>query len=191
MYVCMYISAKIKLSCIWKDDFFLSKIGIICKSIANPLSEAKTHWMVNWLQLLNQLNNWPWHPRHQGHYAKCSIVENGDDLMCWWRFTHTFWYSCNIHGFTLCFWPFHTLVYRCGCQYLSLFFHKIMNKRSWRCFSSSKIRMQFSHTFCNITVIFKVMSQYFPALFKRIRLTAPHKIIVQRYQTKRHQLCAW
>ena len=30
------------------------------------------------------------------------------------------------------------------------FFHKITNIRSWRCFSSSKIRKQFSHTFCNI-----------------------------------------
>ena len=41
---------------IWKDDFFFTKIGIFCKSIASPLSEAKTHWIVNWLQLLNQLN---------------------------------------------------------------------------------------------------------------------------------------
>ena len=42
-------------SFICKDDFF-AKIGIFCKSIAGPLSEAKTHWMVNWLQLLHQLN---------------------------------------------------------------------------------------------------------------------------------------
>ena len=46
-------------------------------------------------------------------------------------------------------------------------FHKITNIRSWRCFCSSKIRTQFSHTFCNITMIFKVMSQYFLVLFKR------------------------
>ena len=26
------------------------------KSITGPLSEAKTHWMVNWLQLLDQLH---------------------------------------------------------------------------------------------------------------------------------------
>ena len=32
-----YISAKIKLSFIWKDDFFFAKIGIFCKSIAGPL----------------------------------------------------------------------------------------------------------------------------------------------------------
>ena len=34
---------------------FLAKIDIFCKSTASPLSEAKTHWMVNWLQFLNQL----------------------------------------------------------------------------------------------------------------------------------------
>ena len=47
----VYIPAKIIMSFIWKDDFFLE-----CKSITGTLSEAKTHWMVNWLQLLNQLN---------------------------------------------------------------------------------------------------------------------------------------
>ena len=50
------IPAKIKIGFIWKDNFFFfAKIGIFCKSIANPLSEAKSHWMDNWLQLLNQL----------------------------------------------------------------------------------------------------------------------------------------
>ena len=39
-----------------KRWFFFPKIGIFCKSIVGPLSEAKTHWMVNWLQLLDQLN---------------------------------------------------------------------------------------------------------------------------------------
>ena len=53
-------------------------------------------------------------------------------------------------------------------QFLSLFFHKITNIRSWRCFFSSKICTQFSHKFYNITMIFKVMLQYFPALFKLI-----------------------
>ena len=36
MYVCMYISAKIKIGFISKDDFF-TKIGIFCKSIEGPL----------------------------------------------------------------------------------------------------------------------------------------------------------
>ena len=37
----VYIPAKIKMSCIWKDDIF-AKIGIFCKSIAGSLSEACT-----------------------------------------------------------------------------------------------------------------------------------------------------
>ena len=47
------------------------------------------------------------------------------------------------------------------------FFLKITNIRIWRCFSSSKIRTQFSRTLCNFTMTFKVMSQYFPAFCKR------------------------
>ena len=50
------------------------------------------------------------------------------------------------------------------------FFQKITNIRSWQWVSSSKIRTQFSHTFFkHITMIFKVMLQYFPALCNHIR----------------------
>ena len=45
------------------------------------------------------------------------------------------------------FLAFHAFVYRWGCQFLTLF-HEITNKRSWRCFSSSKIRT------CRNTTIF-------------------------------------
>ena len=47
----VYIRGKIKMS----SDEAQMKIGIFYKSIASPLSEGKTHWMVSWLQLLNQL----------------------------------------------------------------------------------------------------------------------------------------
>ena len=50
----VYIPAKIRMSFISKDDFF-AKIGIFCKSIAGPLSEANTHWIVNWI---NSWTNW-------------------------------------------------------------------------------------------------------------------------------------
>ena len=43
------------MSFTWKDDFS-PKIGIFFKSIACLLSEAKIHWMFDWLQLLNQLD---------------------------------------------------------------------------------------------------------------------------------------
>ena len=89
----VYIPAKIKMSFIWQDDFF-AKIGIFCKSIAGPLSEAKTHWMVNWLQLLNQLN-FVW--RHTKVFIQNSSqwclrnvqLWRTTVTWCWWRFTHT------------------------------------------------------------------------------------------------------
>ena len=153
--------------------FFFAKIGIFCKSIVGPLSEAKTHWMINWLQLLNRLNI-VWHHTKQGLYAqfvsmmspKYSIVENDGELMLM-RFTHTFFHSSNILGYTHCFWLFTLWFIYEDASFFHLF-HKITNIRSWRCFSASIIPTQFSNSFCNISMIFKVMSQYFPALFKRI-----------------------
>ena len=97
---------------------------------------------------------------------KCSIVEN-EMFKWWWRFKHTFCHSSNIIGCTHSFWLF-TLWFIDEDASFFHFFHNITNARSWRCVSSSKFCTQFSHTFCNITMVFKVMSQHFPALFKRI-----------------------
>ena len=74
---------------------------------------------------------------------------------CWWRFTHSFCHSSNILGCTHGFWLF-TLCFINEDATFFHFFHKITNIRSWRCFSSSKVRTQFSHTFCNITMIFAI-----------------------------------
>ena len=155
-----------------KKMILLAKIDIFWKSIGGPLSEAKTHWIVNWLQLLNQLNMVEW--RHTKVFMQNSserYLRNVQLLRtrvswCWWHFTHTLCRSSNILGCTHCFWLF-TLCFIDKDASFFHFFHKTTNIRSWRCFSSSKIRMQFSHTFCNITMIFKVMSQYFQALFER------------------------
>ena len=70
-------------------------------------------------------------------------------------------HNSNILRCTYCFWLF-TLWFIDGNASFFHFFHKITNIRSWRCFSSSKIRTQFSYIFYDITMIFKVMSQYFP-----------------------------
>ena len=72
----VYISAKIKMSFIWKADFFFAKIGIFCKLIAGPLSEVRTHWMMNWLQLLNQLNFVRQHTRSFPEH-RCKLVSAG------------------------------------------------------------------------------------------------------------------
>ena len=125
-----------------------------------------THWMVNWFQLLNQLH-FVW--RHTKVFMQNSFqwclrnVQSLRMMANWWRFTHTFCHSSNILGYT----HFHALVYWWDASFFH-FFHKITNIRSWWCFFSSKFRKQFWHTFCNITMIFKVMFQYFLALFKRI-----------------------
>ena len=90
---------------------------------------------------------------------KCSIVENDGELM--------------LMAFHTIFLPQHQYSRVYAHEDASFFhlFYKITNIWIWRCFSSSKVRKQFSHTFCNITMIFKRMSQYFPALFKRIYTT--------------------
>ena len=134
--------------------------------------EQKSHWMVNWFQHLNQLN-FVW--RHTKVFMQNSFqwCLRNIELMrttvnwCWWRFTRTFCHSSNILGCTHCFWLF-TLWFIDEDTSFFHFFNKITNILSWWCFSSFKIRTQFSHTFCNITMIFKVMSQYFSVLFKRI-----------------------
>ena len=122
-----------------EDDFF-AKIGIFCKSIAGPLSEVKKQLMVNWLIEPIEL----FMASYKSLSAKCSTVQNDGELML---MALSWVYALYL--------AFHALVYRWGCQLLSFLFHKITNIRSWRCFSSSTIRTQFSHTFCDITMIFK------------------------------------
>ena len=188
----VYIPAKITMSFIWKDDFIFSASSVRwsqahlskrkrigwsigfnswIKLIAGALIEAKTHWMVNWLQLLNQLNFYGVTPRC---LSKNRFNDVSDMSNCWERrwidvdgFTHTFCHSSNILGCTHYFFLFMLWFINEDARFFH-FFHKITIIRRWRCFSSSKIRKQFSHTFCNITMIIEVMWQYFPALFKRI-----------------------
>ena len=151
---------------------FFAKIAIFCKSIAGSLSEAKTHWMVNWFQLLNQLN-FVW--RHikvfmqnssQGCLRNVQLLRTTVNW-CWWRFPHTYCHSSNILGCTHCFWLFTHWFIDEDASFFH-FFSQDNENTELTVFSSTKIRSEFSHTFCNITMIFKVMSQYLSALFKRI-----------------------
>ena len=99
-----------------------AKIGIFCKSIAGPLSETITHWMVQELKPIELCI-----ASYQGCYAKlvsmmspkCSIVETDSELILMALHTHLL-PSVNILGCAL-FLTFHALVYRWGCQFLSLF----------------------------------------------------------------------
>ena len=95
----------------FKKIIFFAKIGNYYKSIAVPLSEAKTHWMVNWLQILNQLNFAWCHTKVFMQNSSQWCLQN-DQLLrtvvnwCWWRFAHTFCHNSNILGCTHCFWLF-------------------------------------------------------------------------------------
>ena len=137
-----------------------------------PLSEAKTHWTVNWLQRLNQLEFVLRHTKIFMQNSSEWCLWNVQLLRstvnrCWSRFKHTFYHISNIHGCMHCFWLSRLWFIYEDASFFH-FLHKITNMRSWRCFSFSKIRTQFLRTFCNITMIFKVMSHHFPALFRRI-----------------------
>ena len=105
-----YIPAKIKMSLI-----FFAKIGIFCKSISGPFGEAKMHWwMVNWLQLLNQLNFVWRHTKVFMQNLSQWCLRNVQLLRttmnsCWWRFRYTFCHSSNILGCTHYFWLLFTL----------------------------------------------------------------------------------
>ena len=122
---------------------FSGKIGIFCKSIAGPLSGAKTHWLISWLQLLNQLD-FVW--RHTKVFMRNSsqwCLWNVQLLRttvnwCWWRFTHTLCHNSNILGCMHCFWLFTRWFIDEDASFF-YFFHKITNIWSWPCFISSKI----------------------------------------------------
>ena len=102
-----------------------------------------------WLQLLNQSN-------FVCHHAKV-FMQNSSK-----------WWLRNVHllrtTVELMLMAFHIHIlpqqqysvlafYRRGYASFFHYFHKITNIRSWRCFSSSKIRTQFSHIFCNVTIV--------------------------------------
>ena len=148
----LYIPAKIKMSFIRKDDFFFTKIGIFCKSIGGPLIKKKMQWMVNWIQFLNQLDFVRRHTK---------VFMQNSSQWCLWnvqllRTTVNWCWWCTLSATVVMFSVVRT-IFGFSRQFLSLFLQQ--NTPSWRCFFSSKIRMQFSH---------KVMSQYLPAFFKRI-----------------------
>ena len=107
--------------------FFFAKIGIFCDSIADLVSEAKTHWMVNWLQFLNQLN-FVW--RHT------NVFMQNSSQWCLWN-----WMLMVLHPHFLLQQQYSRVYAVFGFSRFGLsmrmpvsftFFHKITNIRSWR-----------------------------------------------------------
>ena len=127
-----------------KWAFLLKKwFGIFCKSITGQFSDAKTHWMVNWLQILYQLD-FVW------HYTKVFMQNSSQCCLryvqllrttmnwCWWRFKHTFCHSSNVFGFTYYFFGFSRFSLSIeDASFFHFFFfffffsHNITNIQSW------------------------------------------------------------
>ena len=114
MYACDFSVPQLQQFCLftyaprskWAPSekmIFFAKIGIFCKSIAGAISDAKSHWMINWPQFLNQLN-FIW--RH----TKVFINYVSEMFICWERrwivVDGAFCHSSNILGCTHCFWLF-------------------------------------------------------------------------------------
>ena len=147
----IYIPAKIKMNFTWKDDFFSPKLA---SSVSRSQSHLAKRKPIGWSIDFNTWTNWTLYGVIQRYLCKIRLNDVSENFQvlrttvnwCWWRFTHSFYHSSNILRCTHCFWLFMLwFIYEDASFFY--FFHKITNLRSWRCFSSSKIRPQFSHTF--------------------------------------------
>ena len=103
------MSADIKMSFSWKDDFLFAKIGIFCKSIAGQMDFVWRHVAKIFMQ-----NSSQWNLRN---VQSLRTTVN----WCWWLFTLTFCQGSNILVCTYCILAFHASVYRWGCQFHSLY----------------------------------------------------------------------
>ena len=150
-----------------KENFFIFRLGL------NWTSNSQHTTVTTWTWWLEEI----WFEKLclKAPYAIGPIVEFSEMFNCWERrwidvdgASHRLSATAAIFSVVRTVFGFSSFGLSMRTPVSFIFFHKITNIWSWRCFFSSKIRMQFSHTFCNITMIFKVMSQYFPDVFKRI-----------------------
>ena len=119
----VYILANIKISFIWKDDFFLPNSHLYVSRWQAHLAKWKR---IGWSIGFNHWTNWTL--SYRGLYAKFvsmmspkyAIVEND---------THTFCHSSNILGCTKCCWLF-TLWFINEDAIFFHFCHKITNIQS-------------------------------------------------------------
>ena len=159
----VYIPAKNKISFIWKDDFFFPKSAF---SVGRSLTHLANRKRIGWS--IGSWTNWALYGITPRSLYNIRLSDVSEMFNCWERrwidvngashtLSVTFCHSRNILVCTYCFWLF-TLWFIDEDASFFQFFHKITN--SWRRFSSSKIRTQFSHIFCNITIIFKVMFKH-------------------------------
>ena len=125
-----------------KRWFFFAKIGIF---VSWPQAHLAKRKRVRWSIDFTSCTNWTV-PKS---LCKIHLNDVSEMLICWgrrWIYVDGASHTLSTTAAKLsCVLAFHVLIYRWGCQCLSLF-HKITNIRWWRCFSSSKIRTQiFAH----------------------------------------------
>ena len=103
MYACGFSVPQMRQFCLFTyppRSKWASSEKIFWKSIAGLLSEAKTHWMVYWLQLLNQLNFVQRHTK---------VFMQNSSQWCPWNvqlLRKCEMHSSNILGCMHCFWLF-------------------------------------------------------------------------------------
>ena len=100
---------------------------------------------------------------------KCSIVENDGELMLMALHTHFLPTAAIFLRVLHCFWLFTLWFIDEDASFFHFFFSQDNKHKELTLllFFQNPYAI-FAHTFCNITMIFNVMLQYFPALFKRI-----------------------
>ena len=165
----LYTPAKIKMSFIWKDLFFLPKSESSLNRSQAHLSKQRRigrsigfNFWTKWT-LYGNMKRFLCKIRLFEKSPKCLIIQNDGELMLMALRARSLPQYFRVYAL---FWLF-TLWFLDEDASFFYFFQKITKIRSWWCFSSSKIRTQFSHAFRNNSMIFKVMSQYISALLKR------------------------
>ena len=154
-----------------KRYFFLPKsASSISRSQAHLAKRKRIAWSIGF----NSWTNWTLCDVIPRSLCKIRLNDVSEMFNCWERrwidvdsASHTLFATATIFSDVRTVFSFTRFGLSMRMPVSFTYFHKITNIRSWRCFSFSKIRIQFSHTFCNITMIFKVMSQYFTALLVR------------------------
>ena len=148
----VYIPAKIKMSFVWKDDFFFAKIA---SSVNLSQAHLEKRKCIAWSISFNSWTNWTLYGVIPRSSCKIRLNDVSEMFNCWERrwidvdgashllsATATiFSRVCTVFGFSR-----YGLSMRMPVSFT--FFHKVTNMRSWWCCSSSKIRTQFSQTFC-------------------------------------------
>ena len=172
----VYIPAKIKMSFIWKDVFFLPySASSVNRSQAHLAKRKRIWWSIGFNSWTNSTSYWVI-PR-----SLCKICPNDVSEMFNCReprcidvddASHTHFLShqqySRVYALLL---ALHALFYRWGCQFLSLFSQDNEHTELTVLLFFQYPYAIFAHIQQHITMIFKIMSQYFPALFSSVYTT--------------------